>query len=149
MNLAHVHLLLNHFPTVGMIVGLGLFLVALMSKSDHLKSASMGIFFLIAMLSIPTFVTGTAAQLALERTPEVSKSMIETHETAAFVALGFMELTGGLAWLGLWQYRRFSRFPQGTMTAVLVAGLVTFGLMSRAANIGGEIRHSEIRESAS
>jgi uncharacterized membrane protein len=56
-----------------------------------------------------------------------------------------MELTGALAWLGLWQYRRLSRLPQGTVMAVLVLGLVTFGLMSRAANMGGEIRHAEIR----
>jgi uncharacterized membrane protein len=56
-----------------------------------------------------------------------------------------MELTGALAWLGLWQYRRMSRVPQGTIAAVLLAGLATFGLMARAANIGGEIRHAEIR----
>jgi len=145
MNLAHVHLLLNHFPTVGMIVGLGLFVVAILSKSDHLKRASLGVFFCIALLSIPTFATGTSARLALAKTPEVSTAMIDTHETAAFEALGFMELTGALAWLGLWQYRRLSRVPQGTLVAVLLAGLLSFGLMARAANIGGEIRHPEIR----
>ena len=145
MNLAHAHLLLNHFPTVGMIVGLGLFITALGARSDDLKRASLGIFFFIALLSIPTFVTGTAAELALSHTAGVSKSTIETHETAAFEALWFMELTGALAWLGLWQYRRWSRLPRGTLTAVLVAGLVSFGLMARAAIIGGEIRHPEIR----
>jgi len=145
MNLAHVHLLLNHFPTIGMLVGLGVFVIAIASKSDDLKRISMGIFFAIALLSIPTFATGTAAQLALARTPDVSLAMIQNHETAAFVALWFMELTGGLAWLGLWQYRRLSRLPQGTLAAVLLAGLVTFGLMARAANIGGEIRRPEIR----
>ena len=41
LNLAHVHLLLNHFPTIGMIVGLGLFLVAIVAKSDDLKRASL------------------------------------------------------------------------------------------------------------
>jgi uncharacterized membrane protein len=145
MNLAHVHLLLNHFPTIGMIVGLGLFLVAIVAKSDDLKRASLVVFFAIALLSIPTFASGTAAGLALSKTPEVSKPMVDTHETAAFEALAVMELTGALAWLGLWQYRRLSRLPQGTLAAVLLAGLVTFGLMSRAADIGGEIRHPEIR----
>jgi uncharacterized membrane protein len=145
LNLAHVHLLLNHFPTIGMIVGLGLYVVAIAAKSDHLKRASLVIFFGIALLSIPTFASGTAAGLALSKTPEVSVAMIQTHETAAFVALGFMELTGALAWLGLWQYRRLARFPQGTLMAVLLVGLVTFGLMARAANIGGEIRHPELR----
>ena len=128
-----------------MIVGLGLYVVAILAKSDHLKRASLGIFFCIALLSIPVFATGTAARLALAKTPEVSVAMIDAHETAAFEALWLMELTGALAWLGLWQYRRMSRVPQGTLAAVLLAGLATFGLMARAANIGGEIRHPEIR----
>jgi len=145
MNLAHVHLLLNHFPTIGMMVGLGVFIAAIIAKSDDLKRASLIVFFGIALLSIPTFASGTAAELALSKTPEVSKTMIEAHETAALVALGFMELTGALAWLGLWQYRRLSRLRQGTLLAILLAGLLTFGLMGRAANIGGDIRHPEIR----
>jgi uncharacterized membrane protein len=145
MSLTHVHLLLNHFPTIGMIVGLGLFLLAIVAASDDLKRASLGVFFMIALLSIPTFITGTASRLALKKNTEVSMPMIDAHETAAFVALWPMELTGALGWLGLWQYRRLSRVPQGTVIAVLLAGLVTFGLMARAANIGGEIRHPEIR----
>jgi len=146
MNLAHVHLLLNHFPTIGMMVGLGVFIAAIIAKSDDLKRASLIVFFGIALLSIPTFASGTAAELALSKTPEVSKTMIEAHETAALVALGFMELTGALAWIGLWQYRRLSRLPQGTLLAILLAGLLTFGLMGRAASIGGDIRHPEIRD---
>src|SRR5215831_8498756 len=145
MNWTHVHLLLNHFPTIGMIVGLSVFFTAIVTKNDDLKRVSLGIFFFIALLSIPTFVTGTAAELALEKTPEVSKTMVWRHETAAFEALWFMELTGALAWLGLWQYRRFSRLPKATLASVLAVGLLTFGLMTRVANIGGEIRHPEIR----
>jgi uncharacterized membrane protein len=145
MNWAHVHLLLNHFPTIGMIVGLGVFVTALVSKSDDLKRTSLGIFFSIALLTIPAFITGTSAKLALDKAPEVSKPMIDVHETAAFEAFWFMELTGALGWLGLWQYRRLHRVPQGTIAAVLVLGLATFGLMSRAAIMGGEIRHPEIR----
>ena len=97
-----------------MIVGLGLFVTALVAKSNDLKRASMGVFFFISLLSIPAFVTGTSAKLALEHVPEVSRRMIDAHETAAFEGLWFMELTGALAWLGLWQYRRLSRMPQGT-----------------------------------
>jgi hypothetical protein len=56
--------------------------------------------------------------------------MIDAHETAAFEAIWFMELTGALAWLGLWQYQRLSRFPQATLAAVPLAGLATFGMMT-------------------
>ena len=41
MNLAHVHLLLNHFPTVGMIVGLGVYLMA----HDHVEAPKFHTFY--------------------------------------------------------------------------------------------------------
>jgi uncharacterized membrane protein len=152
MNLAHLHLLLNHFPTIGMVVGLGLFLAALVRKNEELKRASLVIFLGIAILAIPTYMSGNAAEEAICVTapdkpcsnPEVSKALIETHEGAALIAMIGMEFSGAFAWLGLWQYRRTRRFPNATMAAVLLLSLVTFGLMARAADIGGEIRHPEI-----
>jgi uncharacterized membrane protein len=153
MNLAHLHLLLNHFPVIGTIIGLGLFLVALVSKSDDLKRACLVIFLGIALLSIPTYVTGNAAQEAICigpsngpcTDPGVSKSLIRAHEGAALQGFAFMELTGAFAWLGLWQFRRISRVSRWNLSAVLLLSIVTVGLMARAANIGGEIRHPEIR----
>jgi hypothetical protein len=55
------------------------------------------------------------------------------------LALILMEITGLVAWIALWRFRRWHQ------TAVLVLAIVTFGLMARAANIGGHIRHPEIR----
>jgi hypothetical protein len=66
MNLAHAHLLLNHFPTVGMTVGLGVFALAVAAKSDELKCAGLVIGFMITLVTIPAFVTGTAAHLVLD-----------------------------------------------------------------------------------
>src|SRR6267143_2544138 len=142
--LTHTHLLLNHFPTVGFSVGLALFIVALYAKSDPLKRAGLGIFLIIALISIPVYMTGKAAQRAIKDQPGVSPALTETHEDAALLAMAFMEVTGAMAWLGLWQFRRTSRATNGNLIAVLVLSLITFGLMARTANIGGEIRHAEI-----
>src|SRR5260370_14830789 len=109
MNLAHIHLLLNHFPTVGMIIGLGLFLLALLGKSEELKRASLVVFLGIALLTLPTYMTGNAAQDMLKTTPSVSKTLIETHRDAAMLGLLFMEILGAVSWLGLWQFRRNGR----------------------------------------
>jgi uncharacterized membrane protein len=154
MNLAHIHLLLNHFPTVGMIVALGIFLLGIVQTSDDLKRAALMTFLGISLLTIPTFVTGSASQEMICKgnprspnciDPGVSKSLIEKHESAAFVGLWFMEATGFLAWLGLWQYRRTSRLPVWNLSAILLLSAVTFGFMANAANLGGEIRHPEIQ----
>jgi uncharacterized membrane protein len=144
-NLAHLHLLLNHFPTVGFSVGLGLYLIALIRKSDDLKRAGLVIFLGIALLTIPTYMTGRAAESAIEGQEGLSEMLIETHQDAALLAFLFMTATGVLSWLGLWQYRRVSRIAGWNTAAVLLISLITFGLMARAANIGGEIRHPEIQ----
>ena len=145
MDLAHIHLLLNHFPTIGTIIGGGLFVLSLITKSDDLKRASLAILLGIALLAIPTYMSGNGAQDAIKSLPGISKSLIEAHEGAAFVALGFMEFTGAFAWLGLWQFRRLARVPNWNLTVILILTLVSFGLMARASNMGGEIRHAEIR----
>lgn len=62
VNLAHLHLLINHFPTIGTTIALGLFLAALIGKSDDLKRASLVVFFGIALITIPTYMSGNAAQ---------------------------------------------------------------------------------------
>jgi hypothetical protein len=153
MNFAHIHLLLNHFPTIGTIVGIGLFLIALIGRSDDLKRASLVVFLGIALVTIAAYVTGNMAQdkicVADTNAPcadtTLSKQSIYAHEGAALLAFAFMEITGGFAWLGLWQYRRISFVPRWTLAVVLLFAVVSFGLMARAANIGGEIRHPEIR----
>jgi sulfite exporter TauE/SafE len=113
MDLTHIHLLLNHFPTIGYIIGGGLFLLSLIAKSDDLKRASLVILLGIALIAIPTYMSGNGAADAIKSLPGVSKSLIETHEGAALVAMGFMLFTGGFAWLGLWQFRRLHAYRPG------------------------------------
>ena len=64
--------------------------------------------------------------------------------SAALIASLFMVLTGGAAWLALWQTRRLSHPSRATLASVLLFSVVTVALMARAASIGGEIRHPEI-----
>ena len=130
---------------MGFSVGLGLYLIGLIRRSDDLKRASLVIFLGIGLLTIPTFMTGKAAQAAITGQEGVSDTLMATHEDAALLAFLFMTLTGALSWLGLWQYRRVSRIAGWNAAAILLVSLVTFGLMARAADIGGEIRHPEIQ----
>jgi uncharacterized membrane protein len=147
MTLAHVHLLLNHFPVIGTVIGVGLFLVALARKNDELKRVSLEVFFVIALLTLPAYLSGNAAQEAIADSPGVSQPLIAAHQDAAVLALVLMSVTGALAWLGLWQFRRNpgpSRTARWNLSAVLVLSIVTVAAMAYTANLGGEIRHPEI-----
>jgi len=72
-DLVHIHLLLNHFPTIGMIVGVGLFLLGLLNRSEDLKRGAMAVFFAIALISLPTYMSGYSAQKSLRTVPTVSQ----------------------------------------------------------------------------
>jgi uncharacterized membrane protein len=149
LNLAHVHLILNHLPTIGFGIGICLYLAAWFGKSDSMKKTSLVLLFLIAVMAIPTYVSGAAAEFAL--CPEakcpagVSMSAIRAHEDFALAAFGLMELTGFFAWLALWQLRKAPTIPSWNWNVILILSISTFGTMALAASQGGEITHPEIR----
>jgi hypothetical protein len=146
-DLVHLHLLLNHFPTVGLIVGFGVFILALLKKSADLKRGGLAVLFAIALLSLPTYMTGYSAQKSVKGMPGISQGVIDLHQRSALMALIFMEATGVVAWYGLWYSRRRTPSGAGNTAAVLLLGALTIGLMSSAANVGGEIHHPEVLSS--
>ncbi len=146
MNYAELHLLLNHFPIIGTIVGLGLFLVSFVGKNDDLRRGSYIVFVAIALISIPTFLSGFGAQLMIKG-PGVSDALLQRHQGAALLSLWFMEATGALALAGLWQSQRISHPARWNVSAVLLFSLLTTGLMARTGSTGGDIRHPEDRPS--
>src|SRR5205085_5620880 len=113
MTLAHIHLLLNHWPIIGSFVGLGLFLVALAANSDDLKQTSLGFFAFLALLAIPTYMSGDVANEVLKTTTALPKDLVSTHQGAAMLALVSMEITGFAALIGLWRFSRMSRPAAG------------------------------------
>jgi uncharacterized membrane protein len=150
MNLAHLHILLNHLPIVGTLITLGLFLVALVGNRDDLKQSCLALFSLMALFAIPTYMSGTGAHQAIQESPDISMALIETHQGAALLAFIFMEITGVVALIGLWRYSRTNKNPwisgpaRLNLFAVLFLAIVTSGLMAITGNTGGDIRHPEI-----
>lgn len=148
MDLLHIHLLLNHFPVIGTIIGIALLVLGFLSKSDAIKRASLAVFFGIALLTIAVYLTGLPAEDRVEKAAGVSKALIEEHEEAAMPAFIAMEITGFVALIGLFVSFRISKFANVSFAAALTLSLVTFGLIARTANLGGQIRHVEIRSGA-
>ena len=90
------------------------------------------------------FLTGEPAEEVVEHLPGISEPAIGEHEEAAEVAA---IVTGLAGLLGLWLLvaRRGGRqAPTWLLAATFVVALVAAGLMARAANLGGYIRHPEI-----
>ena len=138
MNLAHLHLLLNHVPTLGFGFGIGLLVASLFRDSDDLRRTAYVVFFGVALAAIPVYLSGNAADFILQTGGDVARDVVTAHQNAAMLALIPMQIVGVLSWAALWRVRPWYQ------PAVLVLSVVVFVLMARAANIGGQIRHPEI-----
>jgi hypothetical protein len=135
-------------------IGLVLFVMAVIVKSEHLRVAGLVVLVAISIITIPTYITGNAAGETIcgvaANLPGACKDgtprfLIDQHEAAALVALALMTLTGGIAWLGLWQWRRYGHESRWIDTITLILGVLATLVVSRAGQIGGEIRHPEVR----
>jgi uncharacterized membrane protein len=144
-NFPHWHLLLNHFPIIGTMVGLALLLLSFVGNNEDLRRSSYIVLAGIALLSIPTFLTGVAAEPSVQNQPGVSDLIIQRHEGSAMLSIWFMLATGAFALVGLWQSRDKSGPSRLNVGIVLILSLLTMGLMARTGNTGGDIRHSEVR----
>jgi len=144
VNLAHLHLLLNHVPTLGSVVALGLLLLALVRRDEPLKHAGLEVIFVIAVLTLPVYMSGVAAHQKLRAQPEISDDAMRVHQDAALAGFAVTEFAGFVAWIALWQSRRRGRAARGLVPAVTLLSMVALALMARAADLGGEIRHPEI-----
>jgi hypothetical protein len=144
MNLAHLHLVMNHVPTVGAVAVLGLLLLGYVRRNEHLTHAGLDVLFVIAVLTLPVFVSGVAAHHEMRDRTDISVPAVMIHQDAALIGFTVMEFAGFVAWVALWQWRRRGRAAQGVVAAATVLLVVALTIMGRAANLGGGIRHPEI-----
>ena len=138
-------MVINHVPVLGTIFGLALLAFAVWRGSDELKKAALGTFVISALLTVPTYLTGDPAWDVVSALPGVSDSAFHQHDDAAGVAFMGSAIVGVLALGGL-SWFRDGKPVKKWFSAVMLAGAVAVaGLMIWTANLGGQIRHTEIR----
>jgi uncharacterized membrane protein len=144
---SHIHMILNHFPTVGFVFALVFYLIALAMDNEGMKRAGLAVFVICAVLGVPTYVTGAASMWALTDPPipQISKALINEHRDMALATLFGLAFTGGAAWFELWKYRHTGRFSNPSLYLVLAFAIVTLIVMAETGHRGGQINHPEIR----
>lgn len=144
MSAPHVHLILNHFPVVGAAAAAGLLTLAVLMRRDVLARAGLWALVVSAAVAVPVYLSGNAAEDVVEELG-VAEAVIEAHEEAALLALVALLVLGAVAASALWLYRRRAEVPRKLVVGLWVLSLGAGLLVARAANRGGEIRHTEIR----
>ena len=144
---SHEHMILNHFPTVGLVFALAFYIIALVTKNIVMTRATLVVFVICGILGVPTYVSGAASMWALTDpgVPGISKAMINVHRDMALLTLFGLAFTGVAAWIELWRFRHLRRFSDWSLYLVLAFAVITLAVGAETGHLGGQINHPEIR----
>jgi uncharacterized membrane protein len=148
MNQTYIHLLITHLPIFGSILG-GLVLAqGLWTKSNQTKIAAYNIFIISAIGAGIAYLTGEAAEETVENIQGIAKTTVDDHEDFALFALVSLIILGVTSIVGLFLTLRKSALTVTVAIVTLFISLISFGLVARTGYLGGQIRHTEINNSA-
>ena len=146
MNQAHWHLVLNHAPIFGALAGTLLLLAGVLRTQSALVVAGLWAVVLAVAVGLPAQLTGAGAAQVVKDMPRVSQALIQNHASAARLGYWVLVGTGTLALLSLTMLRQQAARAPLLVRLTLLGAALSFGLLARAGNLGGQISHPEIRE---
>jgi hypothetical protein len=144
MNFAHVHLLLNHLPILGIPVSAIFLAHGLYKGNKASQKFSLVILILFSLAALPVYLSGGKAEDVIEHLPGVAESWIESHEDAALASLILALVTGVLASAALVWSENEKRF-RPLVRVVLILALVSTASLAYTGMLGGQVRHTEVR----
>ncbi len=145
MNDAHLHMVVNHFPIIGTIFGLGILVTGMILKNNSVKNTAYILFAVAAIFAAFSMGTGEGAEELVEDMPNIGHQIIHEHEEIAEKFAVILYVTGFFGLVSLFtsykKYRFATLFSFITLALAIVAGVLT----KSVGTSGGEIRHTEIR----
>lgn len=148
MNDAHLHMVVNHFPIIGTILGLGILITGMILKNNSVKNTAYVLFVVAAVFAAFSMGTGEGAEELVEEMPSVGKQIIHEHEEMAEKLAVVLYVLGVTSLGGLFlSYIKSAKANLVSYVAVIVAVVAVF-FAQQTGTTGGEIRHTEIRANA-
>lgn len=148
MNWAYVHVILNHFPIVGLIVGTLILLAGMVFKNEGIKISGLGTIIFAALMAVVVDLTGDPAKEAVKGMPDIVGSLINKHEDIASVALFLIIPAGLMASLTLYSIWKKEKSVRFLLIFTLALSLISCAAMGYVGRTGGQIRHTEFRNDA-
>ena len=145
MNKAHLHMVFNHFPIIGLFFGVGILAYGLLKKQTILVNTAYVIFIICMIMGKATMMTGEGAEEIVEELG-ISHSIIHDHEEIAETFMKLLYVLGLTSIFGLItntkKHAKAYLLGYLTLTIAVASAVVS----TYVGNSGGEIRHTEIRE---
>ena len=146
MNDLHMHLLVNHVSLFSVLFGLVAFLWSKKRNSKDMHWAAIILFLLAGVFGWVAMETGEGAEEVVENLPGVTEALIHDHEEAGEFA-GVLSMVLAVCAAGMIFVQRLKpQLMKMVHVVLIIVALMTFAAMARTALLGGQIRHTEIRD---
>ena len=127
MNDAHLHMVVNHFPIIGTIFGLGILIAALFLKNNTVKNTAYVLFAIAAIFAFASMNTGEGAEEIVEDFPNIGKQIIHEHEELAEKFAIVMYVLGVASLLGL--YLNLKNNAKAKLMSFLILTIAIVGII--------------------
>ncbi len=148
MNKAHLHMVFNHFPIIGLFFGIGILVYGLLKKQTILVNTAYLIFIICMIMGKATMMTGEGAEEIVEELG-ISHTIIHEHEEIAEKFMKLLYLLGITSIIGLIANAKKHAKAHLIIYLTIAIAIASAVVSTFVGNSGGEIRHTEIRDSSS
>ena len=124
---------------------LGVFIAACVTNNHFMKLTALVFFVGLAVLAIPTYMSGDGATSALADNPRFAHDLVDTHRNWSYAALAAIGITGIAALVSLWRYWSGGKISDQALNTLFWLAVITLVLMAVAGELGWEINHTELR----
>ncbi len=146
MNDAHWHLVVNHFPIIGTMFGLGILIAGLVLKNNTVKNTGYILFVIAAIFAFASMATGDGAEELVEDMPNIGHQIVHEHEELAEKLAILLYATAFFSVLSIYTDIKKHKYAKAVSLITLLLALASTVIATFVGNSGGEIRHTEIRE---
>lgn len=143
MNSAHIHLMINHLSLFTTLMGIVILIYTIISKNKNYEKLYLLLFIISVLSIVPTYFSGDGAEEIIEDIKGISKSLIHSHEEMGektLIATMFL----GFVSLGKLLIKNNEKLTKTMFYLIIISSIVSFGLISNTAYLGGQIRHTEL-----
>lgn len=158
MSWPYIHLVLNHFPSILLILGTVALILGLITRRRSVLLYAVASITLAGITVYPVVFSGEEAEHTVERIPTVSEDRIHEHEGAADQALWMVLITGAIAAYTWWRLvstrgaahqinvdgKPVALLPTWLSIIMVITSLMALASVLMTSYKGGKILHQEL-----
>lgn len=148
MNWVYIHLVINHFPIIGAIIGTIILAAGVFFKNQGVTISGLGTIVFASLMAIVAYMTGDPAGETMRGVSAVPESLISRHENIATVGMYLMVTAGLLAASSLYSIWKKDKSIRLMIIITLAFSLISSGILVYVGRTGGQIMHTELRDEA-